>query len=101
LQKLAPRMELPPGETLLAGVTGWETGFGIAHVGRVVLATDSYVYVYHTRVSPAGLKAKHPRGSVPVTVRFGMLTVGDERIILPLNPRAYRDARQVALLASA
>jgi hypothetical protein len=94
-------MDLAPNEKLLAGVTGSSSGLLVdPRRGRVILVTDSYVYVYHTRVSPNGLKAKHPRGSVPVAYRSGMLTVADETISLPLNPRAYKDARQLALLAS-
>jgi hypothetical protein len=46
-----------------------------------------------------GLIAKHPIGSIPITLRGRALMVGDERI--RVHPFAEGDAREVASLSAA
>ena len=97
---------LEPGETIRVAAwgpsseLGYLTGVGS---GRIAAVTERHLYLFESslwgRMSRArGVVAKHPIGSVQMTLKGWALHVGDERMVVHLNHRGR--ARRIAALAA-
>ena len=97
---------LESGETIRAAAWGPSSEFGYllgVGSGRIAAVTERHVYVFESplwgRMSrPRGVVAKHPIGSVRMTLSGWALRIGDERMIVHLHHRGR--ARKIAGLAA-
>ena len=97
---------LEPGETIR--VAAWGPSSGLSYLigagsGRFAAVTERHLYVFESplwgRMSrPKGVVAKHPIGSVRMTLSGWALRIGDERMIVHLHHRGR--ARKIAGLAA-
>ena len=97
---------LEPGETIR--VAAWGPSSELSYLigvggGRIAAVTERHLYVFESplwgRMSrPKGVVAKHPIGSVRMTLSGWALHIGDERMIVHLHHRGR--ARKIAGLAA-
>jgi hypothetical protein len=91
---------LDPGETVRAAVWGFTSAIGgeLGYAkGRVVVVTEKRICVLESKFLPTAFAlsripqptrvvAAHPIGSVPVRARGSWLWVGDERVVVQMQP---------------